>query len=51
LDTLPTLEESEQLFTMEALRRAGGNQGTAAEMLGISRTALNKRIHRRETPP
>ena len=48
LGSLPTLEESERLFTREALRRAGGNQGVAAKVLGISRTALNKRIHRRE---
>jgi DNA-binding protein Fis len=32
----------------EALTRAGGNQGIAAGMLGISRQALNKRLGRRK---
>jgi transcriptional regulator with PAS, ATPase and Fis domain len=31
----------------EALRRADGNQGVAALLLGISRQALNKRLARR----
>ena len=30
----------------DALRRAGGNQGTAAALLGISRPALNRRLAR-----
>ena len=30
----------------EAMRRAGGNQGTAAALLGISRPALNRRLAR-----
>ena len=30
----------------EALRRAEGNQGIAARMLGLSRQALNKRLIR-----
>ena len=40
----PTLKEAEQLHIKEALRRAGGNQGTAATLLGISRPALNRRL-------
>jgi len=42
--TLPTLKEAEALLVQEALRRAGGNQGIAASLLGITRTALNKRL-------
>ena len=30
----------------EALRRSGGNQAIAAMMLGITRQALNKRLHK-----
>ena len=42
----PTLKETEQRQIEEAMRRAGGNQGTAAAMLGISRTTLNRRLLR-----
>ncbi|MFC1664759.1 sigma-54-dependent transcriptional regulator [Pseudomonadota bacterium] len=42
----PTLKEAEQLHVEEALQRAGGNQGTAAALLGISRPALNRRMSR-----
>ena len=42
----PTLKEAERLHIEEALRRAGGNQGTAAALLGISRPALNRRLAR-----
>ena len=42
----PTLKEAEKLHIEEALRRAGGNQGTAAALLGISRPALNRRLAR-----
>nr|CRH07389.1 Putative two component, sigma54 specific, transcriptional regulator, Fis family [Candidatus Magnetococcus massalia] len=44
---LPTLEEAEQLLVAEAMRQAGNNQGIAASLLGISRTALNRRLNRR----
>jgi len=47
-DRLPTLKESEDALIAEALRRAEGNQGVAASLLGISRQALNKRLNRRE---
>ncbi len=42
----PTLKEAETLLIEEALRRAEGNQGIAATMLGISRPALNRRLAR-----
>ncbi len=45
-DRLPTLKEMERLLLEEALRRSGGNQGIAAEMLGLTRHALNKRLVR-----
>jgi len=40
----PTLKDAEWMHVEEALRRAGGNQGTAAALLGISRPALNRRL-------
>jgi DNA-binding NtrC family response regulator len=49
-DRLPTLEEAEEALITEALSRADGNQGGAAGLLGISRQALNKRLHRRQHP-
>ncbi|MCU7930312.1 MAG: sigma-54 dependent transcriptional regulator [Candidatus Thiodiazotropha sp. (ex Codakia rugifera)] len=42
----PTLKEAQQRHIEEALERAGGNQGTAAALLGISRPALNRRLAR-----
>ena len=42
----PTLKEAQRLHIEEAMRRAGGNQGTAAAMLGISGPALNRRLVR-----
>ena len=42
----PSLKEAERLHIEEALRRSGGNQGTAAALLGISRPALNRRLAR-----
>ncbi len=44
---LPTLDEAENVLVSEALRQAGGNQGIAASLLGISRSALNRRLNRR----
>lgn len=46
-DRLPTLKEAEAALIAEALRRVDGNQGAAAQLLGISRQALNKRLIRR----
>ncbi len=44
----PTLEEAEDSLIEEALKRAEGNQTIAAELLGISRRALNNRLRRTE---
>lgn len=41
-----TLKEAETQHIETALERAGGNQGTAAALLGISRPALNRRLAR-----
>jgi two-component system, NtrC family, nitrogen regulation response regulator GlnG len=38
------LRESSEELIREALRRSKGNQGIAADLLGLSRTALNKRL-------
>lgn len=46
-ERLPTLKEMEEILVTEALRRAKGNQGIAASMLGITRQALNKRLHKK----
>jgi two-component system nitrogen regulation response regulator GlnG len=45
-DRLPTLSEAQETLIAEALKRAEGNQGLAAGMLGLSRQALNKRLTR-----
>ncbi len=42
----PTLLQAETFLTQEAMRRANGNQGVAATLLGISRPALNRRLAR-----
>ncbi len=44
LDILPTLKESGRLLVQEALNRAQNNQAIAAQMLGITRQALNWRL-------
>jgi DNA-binding NtrC family response regulator len=53
-ERLPTLKEAEEALIealiTEALRRADGNQGVAAGLLGISRQALNQRLRRRQQP-
>lgn len=46
-ERLPTLKEMEEILISEALRRAKGNQGIAASMLGITRQALNKRLNKK----
>ncbi|HPT48664.1 MAG TPA: sigma-54 dependent transcriptional regulator [Accumulibacter sp.] len=43
----PTLDEVDEAMIKEALRRAKGNQGVAATLLGLSRPALNRRLSRR----
>jgi len=42
----PTLKETEDSLIAEALKRARGNQTIAAELLGMSRRALNNRLRR-----
>jgi len=44
LAQLPSLKEAAYLLVLEALTRANGNQAIAAEMLGITRQALNWRL-------
>ena len=46
LRKLPALKEMEELLIAEALKRADGNQTVAAQLLGISRKALNNRLNR-----
>ena len=46
VESLPTLKEVSQMLVEECLRRADGNQSVAAGMLGMTRTALNKRLKR-----
>ncbi len=41
---LPTLKEAQDILVKEALKRAQGNQSIAAQMLGVTRQALNKRL-------
>lgn len=43
------LKETEQLFIGEALKRADGNQTVAAKLLGLSKSALHKRLSRART--
>ena len=44
---LPTLEEAEYQLIAKAMELADNNQGIAASLLGISRSALNRRLNRR----
>lgn len=44
---LPTLHEIEEILVKEALKRSSGNQSIAASMLGLTRSALNKRINKK----
>ena len=48
-DLKEALKEAEQQIISEALKRADGNQTIAAQLLGISRQALNKRLSRTRT--
>lgn len=45
-ERLPTLKCVETALIDEALKRADGNQSIAAEILGLSRRALNNRLQR-----
>ncbi len=44
----PTIKEIENEMISEAMKRADGNQGIAATMLGMSRQTLNKRLKKSE---
>jgi DNA-binding NtrC family response regulator len=44
LDSLPTFAQAESLLLSEALDRAGGKQTLAARLLGVSQSALSKRL-------
>ena len=45
-ERLPTLKENERRLIAEALKRSAGNQTLAAQMLGLTRRALNNRLQR-----
>ena len=47
----PTLKKMEECMILEAMRRAEGNQRIAAEILGVTRQALNKRLVRAKKDP
>ena len=47
-EQLPTLKETEHKLIQEAMKRANGNQTIAAEILGMSRRALNNRLMRKQ---
>ena len=49
LHPLLSLKAGERLIIAEALKRADGNQTIAAQLLGMSRNALNKRLSRSRT--
>ncbi|MBF0417730.1 MAG: sigma-54-dependent Fis family transcriptional regulator [Magnetococcales bacterium] len=51
LEHFPPLRKAESILIREALKRADGNQGTAALLLGISRVALNRRLTRLSLQP
>ena len=44
----PTLKEVEDLLINEAMKKAGGNQSLASELLGISQSTLSKRFSKKE---
>ncbi len=47
-ESLPTLKEVVDQLIREALKRAEGNQTIAADLLGITKQALSKRLKRKE---
>ncbi|BDG10732.1 sigma-54-dependent transcriptional regulator [Anaeromyxobacter paludicola] len=44
VEQLPTIHDAVELLVQEALSRAGGNQTLAARLLGITQSALSKRL-------
>jgi DNA-binding NtrC family response regulator len=49
-DPMPTLDEIDRAAFAEALRRAAGNQGKTARILGISQPAVSKRLRQLPQP-
>jgi len=45
---LPTFQEAEEILLQEAMKRSDQKQAVAAQILGISRQALNKRINKQK---
>ena len=45
-DKLPTLKDTEKILIAEAMKRSKGNQTIAAQILGLTRRALNNRLRR-----
>lgn len=41
---LPTMQEAEIILIQEALKRSNGNQSIAAQLLGITRQTLNRKL-------
>jgi DNA-binding NtrC family response regulator len=50
LDQLPTIKEAVEQLVEEALARGGGNQTIAARLLGITQSALSKRLKTAREP-
>jgi DNA-binding NtrC family response regulator len=46
LDRLPTFDEALELLVREAVARADGNQTLAARLIGLTQSALSKRLKR-----
>jgi DNA-binding NtrC family response regulator len=46
MQKLPTIKEAVAMLIEDSLRRAEGNQDAAARLLGLTRSALNKRLNR-----
>jgi DNA-binding NtrC family response regulator len=51
LQRLPKIREVEEFLIEEAMKRAKGNQGIAASMLGFTRQTLNKRLQKAKNNP
>ena len=44
----PTMKEVEEYVIGEAMKRANGNQGIAASLLGTTRQTINRRLQSKE---
>ncbi|MCP5105940.1 MAG: sigma-54-dependent Fis family transcriptional regulator, partial [bacterium] len=47
-EPLPTLKQTQRMLIQMAMERAGNNQSIAAQMLGITKQALSKRLKKQE---